>query len=224
MMAVITLNEWGVSFRNSECMMVRLPCLWLAACLLVTFTATAYPGEYNEVLSIGDPIPVWKDLPGTDGKLHSLSDLDTSEIVVVVFTCASCPTAVDYEGRIEALTRKYAGQVAVVPIVVNQVAADRLPVLTQRVKDKGFHFHYLYDETQKIAKDFGAIFTPEFYVFNKSRKLVYMGALDDSTDAEGVKLRYVEDAIAAIQSDKAPAVTETIARGCRVRYARERRN
>jgi len=196
------------------------------ATLLLTWACTslAISGEYNEVLSIGDRAPAWKDLPGTDGKTHSLSDLDQSEIVVVVFTCVSCPTAVDYEARLDAFSQKYAGQVSVVPIVVNHVAADRLPVLTQRVKDKGFHFHYLYDESQKVAKDFGAIFTPEFYVFNKERQLVYMGALDDSTDAAGVKLRYLEAAITAIQAGKTPEVAETIARGCRVRYARERRN
>lgn len=189
--------------------------------------AASAGGEFNEVLSIGDTAPAWKGLPGTDGKLHSLTDLQSCEVVVVVFTCVSCPTAVDYEARIDALTAKYAGpegKVAVVPICVNQVAADKLPALTKRVADKGFHFHYLYDESQKIAKDFGAIFTPEFYVFDKSRKLIYMGALDDSTDPEKVTLRYVEDAIAAALKGEKPTVSETIARGCRVRYARERRN
>ncbi len=199
-------------------------------CLLVftiLMTGVSSAGEFNEVLSIGDPAPVWKDLPGTDGKTHSLVDLQDRDIVVVVFTCISCPTAVDYEARIEALTMKYAGpegKVAVVPICVNQVAADKLPALTKRVADKGFHFHYLYDESQKIAKDFGAIFTPEFYVFDKSRKLIYMGALDDSTDSEQVTLRYVEEAIAAALKGEQPTVSETIARGCRVRYARERRD
>ncbi|OYW20827.1 MAG: hypothetical protein B7Z55_06745 [Planctomycetales bacterium 12-60-4] len=129
-------------------------------------------GEFNEVLSIGDKAPVWKDLPGTDGKKHSLADLQDKPVVVVIFTCASCPTAVDYEGRIEALVTKHGGtddKVAVVPVCVNRVTADELPALTKRVADKGFHFHYLYDESQKIAKDFGAIFTPEFYVFDQSR-------------------------------------------------------
>ncbi len=199
--------------------------LLVAAALLAPSASAG--GEFNEVLSIGDAAPAWKDLPGTDGKLHSWTDLQHREIVVVVFTCVSCPTAVDYEARIESLTRKYAGpqgQVAVVPICVNQVAADKLPALTKRVADKGFSFHYLYDETQKIARDFGAIFTPEFYVFDKSRKLIYMGALDDSTDPEKVTRRYVEEAIAAASKGEKPAVAETIARGCRVRYARERRN
>jgi peroxiredoxin len=204
---------------------IRNAALLIVSTLVITGVSSA--GEFNEVLSIRDAAPVWKDLPGTDGKTHSLADLQDRDIVVVIFTCVSCPTAVDYEARIEALTAKYAGsegKVAVVPICVNQVAADKLPALTKRVADKGVHFHYLYDETQKIAKDFGAIFTPEFYVFDKSRKLIYMGALDDSTDPEKVTLRYVEDAIAAALRGEKPTVAETIARGCRVRYARERRN
>lgn len=198
-------------------------CVWLlAAC--VCWTTTLHAGEFNEVLSIGDSAPAWKDLPGTDGKTHSLTDLAKADVVVVVFTSASCPTAVDYEARINDLSLKFAdGTAALVAISVNRVDADKLPALTKRVEEKKFAFHYLYDESQKIAKNYGAIFTPEFYVLNKDRKVVYMGAMDDSTDSAGVKLRYVEEAIASARKGEKPAVTETIGRGCRVRYARERK-
>lgn len=185
--------------------------------------ANALGGEFNQVLSIGDAAPAWNGLPGTDGKTHSLADLKNRDVVVLVFTCASCPTAVDYEVRINELAKKHAGNVAVVPVSVNRVEADKLEALTKRVQAQGFAFHYLYDESQKIAKDYGAIFTPEFYVLGKDRKIVYMGALDDSTDPANVTVQYVEDAIAAALQGKQPAVAETIARGCRVRYARERR-
>lgn len=202
--------------------MKSFPAAWLSALMLLGATVSA--GEYNEVLSIGDRAPDWKDLPGTDGKPHSLADLKDRDVVVLVFTCASCPTAVDYEDRINALAKTAADRkVAVVPVSVNRVAADQLPALTKRVREKEFAFHYLYDESQKIARDHGAIFTPEFFVFDKDRKLVYMGALDDSTDPTGVKVKYVEDAIAAALRGERPKVTETIGRGCRVRYARERR-
>jgi peroxiredoxin len=193
----------------------------LAASVLATALDA---GEFNEILSIGDAAPAWKDLPGTDGKSHSFSDLAKADVVVVIFTCLSCPTATDYEERINVLTKKYADDsVAVVAICVNRVEADKLPALKKRVDEQKLSFHYLYDESQKIAKDYGAIFTPEFYVLNKDRKIVYMGAMDDSTDASVVKVRYVEDAIAAARKGEKPAVTETIARGCRVRYTRERK-
>lgn len=192
--------------------------------LVATATSVAIAGEFNEVLSIGDAAPEWKNLPGTDGETHSLADLKDKKLVVVVFTCASCPTAVDYEQRIGDLAAKFAEKsVALVPICVNLVKQDRLEALTDRVKKQKLGFHYLYDESQKIAKDFGAIFTPEFFVLNEDRKIVYMGALDDASNADQVKEQWVEQAIAAALAGEKPQTPETIARGCRVRYARERK-
>lgn len=194
----------------------------LAACLLIS--RPLWAGEFNEVLSIGDAAPAWKELPGTDGKRHALSDLKDQRVVVVVFTCASCPTAVDYERRIENLVARYAKQsVAVVPICVNRVKVDQLDSLKERVKKQPLKFHYLHDESQQIAKDFGAVFTPEFFVLNQERRVVYMGALDDASDADKVQKRWVEQAIDATLAGQEIATRETIARGCRVRYARERR-
>ncbi len=216
--------------RRSDCLTtsrsirrIRSACLSL---VLLGCTAGGHAGEFNTVLSIGDAAPAWRDLPGTDGQRHALADLRDKPLVVVIFTCASCPTAVDYEGRIGELVNARGGPdgpVAVVPICVNRVAADQLPALTKRVAERSLNFHYLYDETQRIAKDYGAIFTPEFYLLDRDRKVVYMGALDDATDPAMVKVRYLEAAIEATLAGKTPEITETIARGCRVRYARERR-
>lgn len=196
--------------------------------VLLLFAATIgqslSAGEFNTVLSIGDAAPAWKELPGTDGKPHSLADLKDKAVVVVVFTCASCPTAVDYEQRIGDLAARYAEKsVAVEVICVNQVKQDRLEALTERVQKKKLGFHFVYDESQQIAKDYGAIFTPEFYVLNQDRQVVYMGALDDATDVEKVKEKWVEQAIVAALAGEKPATGETVARGCRVRYAKERR-
>lgn len=204
--------------------MTCLRCCWLWVLLLAAAVAAA--GEYNPVLSVGDQAPAWQDLPGTDGKTHSLADLKDRPVVVVVFTCNSCPYAVDYEDRIIALARKHAGpegQAAVVAINVNTIEEDRLPAMQQRAKEKGFNFPYLFDASQQIARAYGATFTPEFFVLDKHRKVVYMGALDDSTRADEVKVRYVEAAIQAALAGESPAVKETVARGCLVRYARSRR-
>ncbi len=207
--------------------MLRILVVGIALCAMSDyFVGIVDAGEFNEVLSIGDKVPAWENLPGTDGKKHSLSELNDKEVVVLIFTCLSCPTAVDYEERINSLAKKHSGpdgKVAVVAVCVNRVEADRLPKLEARAKSKSFAFVYLYDESQKIAKDYGVIFTPEFYVLNKDRQLVYMGAMDDSTDPKLVKQNFVESAIAAAQKGEKPAVTETLARGCRVRYVRERK-
>ena len=207
--------------------MRRLLTVSVSLCLLSAICSRlAFSAEFNEVLSIGDKAPDWSDLPGTDGKKHSLSEFKDKDVLVIVFSCLSCPTATDYEDRLNALTKQHAGpnsKVAVVAVCVNRVEADRLPKLEARAKAKSFAFPYLSDESQKIAKDFGAIFTPEFYVLDKDRRVVYMGAMDDSTDPSKIQKRYVEDAVAAALKGEKPAVTETLARGCRVRYARERK-
>jgi peroxiredoxin len=198
-----------------------------ALCVLgVALGQALSAGEFNQVLSVGDQAPEWSDLPGTDGKKHSLAELKDKDVVVLAFTCLSCPTAVDYEDRINALAKQYAGpngKVAVVAVCVNQIEADRLPKIQTRAKEKDFAFQYLHDESQKIAKNYGAIFTPEFYVLNKDRQIVYMGAMDDNTDATKVQHKYVEAAITASLKGEKPTTPETLARGCRVRYARERK-
>ncbi len=191
----------------------------LAAGLLLT--AARPGGEYNEVLKVGDAAPAWSGLEGTDGKKHALSDFKDKEVVVVVFTCNSCPIAVDYEDRIIAFTKKYAGptsKVAVVAINVNTIPEDRLDKMKERAREKRFNFPYLYDPSQQSARAYGAIYTPEFFVLNKARKIAYLGAMDDTSTAANVKLRYLEDAVqATLRGDKATP-GETLARGCRIRF------
>lgn len=196
------------------------------ASLTILAADGALAGEYNPTLSIGDVAPAWSGLPGVDGKNHALADLKDNEVVVVVFTCNSCPAAELYEDRIIALAKKHAGpsgKTAVVAINVNTVEEDLLPAMQERAKKKKFPFPYVIDETQKIGKAYGASYTPEFFVLDKERKVVYMGALDDNLDPAIAKTNYVEAGIAAALAGKKPDKQETVARGCRVRYARERK-
>lgn len=204
--------------------MVRRAGLAFLGLLLLSELALA--GEYNEVLNIGDPAPSWTDLPGVDGQPHSLADFKDKEVVVVVFTCNSCPIAVDYEDRIITLAGSEpvkSGRVGVVAINVNTIEADRLDKMKERAESKGFNFPYLYDESQKIAKAYGAIFTPEFFVLDRDRKIAYMGGMDDNSNPNQVMSNFLSPAIEATLAGKAPEVKETVARGCRIRYARERR-
>src|SRR5262245_17623709 len=118
----------------------------------------ALAGQYNEALNIGDAAPAWNKLPGIDGQEHSLADLAASKVIVVVFTCNSCPIATDYEDRIVAFANKFAGQVTVVAINVNRIPEDSLDKMKQRAEQKKFPFAYLFDESQQITKDYGATF------------------------------------------------------------------
>lgn len=192
--------------------------------LLGTFLcAPVLAGKYNKAVSIGDAAPEFKSLQDADGKTYSLADYKDKDVVVVAFSCNTCPTAVDYEDRVIALAKKFGDKCAVVMINANKVEGDLLPQLGEKAKKKGFNFPYLHDDdAQSTAKAYGATFTPEFFVLNKQRKIVYMGAFDDKTKPEEVKAEYVADAVTAALAGKEPAVTETVARGCTVRYVRDR--
>lgn len=195
----------------------------LLAVALALVPSLALAGEFNKVLNVGDDAPAWTDLPGTDGETHSLADLAESQYVLVVFTCNSCPVAVKYEDRIIAFAKEHQDEVAVVAINVNRVEEDSLEKMKERAQEKEFPFAYLFDESQQIAKDFGATATPEFFLLSPKRKVLYMGAMDDEANEDKVQARHLDDAFAAAKAGAAPSVQETYAHGCRIRFARERK-
>ncbi len=193
---------------------------------LLSIGLTVRGEESKGAPEIGDKAPAWNDLVGTDGKQHSLATLADMDVVVVCFTCNSCPYSVDYEDRLIALQKKYEGagaKVQVVAINSNGVPADNLEQMKKRAGEKKFNFPYIKDESQEVARNFGAIYTPEFFVLNRDRKIVNRGAMDDSTKADDVKVRHVELAVAAALGGKMPEVTKTGARGCAIRFKRTRR-
>lgn len=191
-----------------------------ALVLAASVVVSANAGEFNKKVKIGDAAPAFSNLPGTDGKDHSLADLK-KDAVVVIITCNHCPMAVAYEDRIIALAKKFEGKADIIAINVNTTESDRLPKMKERASEKGFNFPYAYDESQKIARDLGASVTPEFFVLNKERKIVYMGALDDNADAKKAKTNYVEEALEAVLKGETPVKTETRARGCGVQYIKK---
>jgi peroxiredoxin len=189
----------------------------LIAVLALTFPTVA--GEFNKKLNIGDAAPVFKDLEATDGNKYSLDSFKDKDVLVVCITCNHCPVAVAYEDRIISFARKYAGpdsKVGFVAINVNNLEADKLPRMKERAREKGFNFVYAYDPSQKIGRDLGASVTPEFFVLGKDRKVVYMGAMDDSQNSP--KVNYLEAAVEAALKGEMPKVKETRARGCTVKY------
>jgi peroxiredoxin len=200
---------------------------FLTAILLLSALATrpAGAGTYNPDRSIGDVVPAWTDLLGTDDRRHAWADVADRAAVVVVFTCTSCPYATDYEDRLNALAERHAGpqsRVAVVAINANRIAADALPAMKARAALKRFLFPYLFDESQAVARSFGAVRTPECFVLDRERRIVYMGALDDATDPAQVTRRYVDEALDAVLARRPVAVTETPPVGCQIRYERRR--
>lgn len=174
----------------------------------------------------GDTLPEWSNLPGIDGKTHSTADYSDAEVIVLCFTCNTCPYSTDYEQRLVELRKHIeAEQLPVTLIAVNPnlVEADSLEAMQSRARDRNFNFPYLKDTTQSVARSYGAVYTPEFYVMTRDRRLVYRGAFDDSTDPEKVQRQYVREAVEAALNGRSPEISQSPAIGCAVRYKRGRR-
>lgn len=179
-------------------------------------------GKFNSVLNLGQKAPDFKGIVGTDDKEHSLADYKDADAVVLVFTCNQCPVAIACEDRLIELQKSYKGKnVQVLAINVNNDPGDRLDKMKERASAKGFNFPYLYDPSQKVARDFGAKVTPDVVLLNKDREVVYMGLIDDQplNEAE-VKQAHLRDAIDAVLAGKSPEVAETKAKGCGIKWDR----
>jgi peroxiredoxin len=194
--------------------------LLLTALLLVLASAQLEAGKFNKKLNIGDAAPTWEKLEATDGKKYSFADWKEKDVLVVVFTCNSCEVAQAYEERLVAFAaecNKKDSKVGFVAINVNTGKADALPAMKARAAEKKFGFTYLYDPSQKTALAYGAMFTPECFVLDKNRKVVYMGAFDDKI-ASPTK-HYVADAVkAALAGKPAPTAETSAAAGCRIKF------
>lgn len=181
-------------------------------------------GEFNRVLSLGDSAPKWDALPSVVDNKVGLDDYSERSVVVVAFTCNSCPYAVDVQERLVALqTWLSENDGQLLAINVNTVDEDLLPKMKERAEEAGFNFPYLFDETQEIARRYGATTTPEFYVLDRDRKVRYMGSLDDSPDGKDVKTQYVRDAVEQVLESQDVKQGETVPIGCRIRFERKRR-
>jgi peroxiredoxin len=193
----------------------------LALLLLASAVALAGPGKFNKVLAPGDPAPEWKDLPGTDGKKHSFADFKEKEVLVVVFTCNTCPVAENYEDRLIAFAKAFAGpkdKVGVVAVNPNDGKDENLEAMTKRAKKKGFPFPYLSDASQEVTDRYGAKYTPEFFVLNKERKVVYTGAMDDKAPPGEAKVKHLEAAVKAVLAgEKIPTTETSAAAGCKIK-------
>lgn len=187
--------------------------------LLISTTLSAQNG-YN----IGDVATDFK-LENIDGNFISLSNFSEAKGFILIFTCNTCPYAVAYEDRIEALNKKYAPMgypvVAVMPNNTTIKPGDSLEAMKKRAIEKGFTFPYLIDREQSIFPQYGATKTPHVYILQKSNTkniIRYIGAIDDNyKSASMVKVKYVENAVEELLIGKEVTVAKTKAIGCSIK-------
>lgn len=165
-------------------------------------------------------------LKNVDGRMVSMADYKDAKGFIIVFTCNTCPFAKAYEDRIIALDAMYRAKqfplIAINPNDISQQPDDSMEKMQERSKAKNYGFPYLRDDSQAVAKAFGATKTPHLYVLAKKEgklKVEFIGAIDDNpNDPDNVNKRYVEDAIDAILAGKSPTMKEARAIGCTIKW------
>ena len=162
------------------------------------------------------------DLPGVDGRRHTLEDYADAAVLVLVQSCNHCPYVLAWEDRINALQREYADRgVRIVAINSNDAVAyptDSFDAMVEHAREADYAFDYLYDESQEVARALGSERTPEAFVFDSDRRLVYHGAVDDSREEADVTEHYLGEAIEAVLTGGAPSIADTPAVGCTVKW------
>lgn len=174
-------------------------------------------------LQIGSPALPFR-LTGVDGKTYALEDFGASPALVVLFSCNHCPYVQAYEDRLVAVQRDYAARgVAMVAINSNDARKypdDSFPEMVKRAKAKGYNFPYLHDATQAVATAYGAVRTPEAFVFDAARRLRYHGAIDDNwQEPAQVKTRFLREALDAVLAGHAPPTADVYPVGCTIKWA-----
>lgn len=182
-------------------------------------------------LAIGADFPDF-NLPGIDGKRHSLREYAANKVLVVMFESNHCPASIAYEQRVIDLYKAYKAKgVEVIAINPNNPKAVRLNELgytemndsfeemKQRAAFMDLTWPYLYDgDTQELAKKFGAVATPHIFVFDQQRKLRYQGAIDDNRNISQVKEKFAANAIDALLAGKEVTTATTRAPGCSTKW------
>jgi peroxiredoxin len=174
-------------------------------------------------LQLGAKAPDFK-LPGVDGKEYSLANYAKAKVLVVAFSCNHCPAAIGAQDRMIQFVKDYKPK-GVEMVVINSNEdqghpEDSFEHMKARAKEKGFPFAYVRDASQDVAKAYGALRTPHFYVFDAQRKLRYTGRMDDNPyDAAKATQHDMRNAVDALLAGKKPPVELTNPLGCNVKWA-----
>ena len=174
-------------------------------------------------LEIGVAAPEFT-LPATDGKTYTLADFASAPVLVVFFTCNHCPYVLGSDETTRATAEKFKDRgvrfVAINSNSANTYAEDDFPHMVARMQEHRFPWVYLYDETQAVARAYGALRTPHFFVFDRQRKLVYTGrGLDNPREPAKATVNDLERVLAEVTAGRPVSVPVTNPIGCNVKWA-----
>jgi peroxiredoxin len=170
--------------------------------------------------ALGTEAPTFS-LPDTDGVEHGVGGTDASPATVVVFTCNHCPYALAWHERIAAVARDYQD---VKVLAINSNDAERYPrdsydAMRERVaSDGGWPMPYLHDESQEVARAYGAQTTPDVFVIDGDGRVAYRGAPDADYEDPSLNAAWLRDALDAVLAGSVPDPSETKPVGCSIKW------
>jgi peroxiredoxin len=172
--------------------------------------------------ALGTPCPPF-ELDGVDGGMYALEDFEAAGVLVVMFICNHCPYVQAVEDRLIRLAHEYGPRgVQFVGVCSNDAATypdDAFDKLAERWRRKDYGFPYLHDESQIVARDFGAVCTPDIFVYDRARQLAYRGRIDDSwKDEAKVQRRELAGALDALLAGGRPAAEQRPSLGCSIKW------
>ena len=173
-------------------------------------------------LQLGDKAPDFT-LPATDGKTYSLSDFDDAKLLVVSFTCNHCPYVLGSDESTRATAERFAPHgvrfVCINSNSPNTYAEDSFEHMVVRMQKERFPWVYLHDATQDVARAYGALRTPHFFVFDADRKLVYTGrGVDQPRDASKATVHDLDKALEELVAGRPVSTPVTNPIGCNVKW------
>lgn len=181
---------------------------------------------YSEMVPLGSMAPDFRLSGTTDGVTDatvSLADFKNAKALLVVFMCNHCPYVKAINDRLAQLARNYQPRgLAVVAINSNDATRypdDGLPAMKEQHRSHGFSFPYLVDDTQSVARAYGAVCTPDFFLFDDAQRLSYRGRLDDNwKEPQNVTRRDLADAVEALLTGGAPTADQIPSMGCSIKW------
>jgi peroxiredoxin len=177
----------------------------------------------STMLPLGTTAPDFQ-LPDTNGKIVSLADFKNAPALLVIFMCNHCPYVIHIRAGLAQLANDYAAKnVAIIGINSNDAKnyPDDSPAkMKEEVKNAGYIFPYLYDETQAVAKKYRAACTPDIYLFDKNQKLVYRGQFDDSRPGNRIPVtgKDLRNALDSVLANKSVSPNQKASIGCNIKW------
>ena len=179
----------------------------------------------STMLELGTAAPDFSLLEPITGNLKSLSDFNNAKALLIMFTCNHCPYVLRIEDGLIQMGNEYKDNDDVAIVAIGSNDADNYPddspeKIAERVKDKGYQFPYLYDADQAIAKAYAAACTPDFFLFDANRKLVYRGQFDAARPGNDVDVtgKDMKAAIQCVLADEPQVENQIASMGCNIKW------